>query len=116
MNQIIAIIVLLTFFPMQLFAFDAGGFSKDTQIDYFVPRDPDKAKENDQNLNDKILENSPTANGTNSGINWKLWGGVGLLAVVGGILAVVSSGSKGGSTSNSDGGQTSTTTTVTGSW
>lgn len=118
MNRVITLLVLVTFFPMQLYAFDSSGFSRDTQIDYFVPRGPDKVQEPDNKLTEKILEPPPkTTHEENSGTNWWMWGGVGLLAVAGGVAALAIGGSKdGGSTNSGGGGASTSTTTVTGSW
>jgi hypothetical protein len=128
MIRVITIIVLATFFPMQLYAVDFGGFGTDTQIEYFVPRGPDKPKyesvvpkppeklkeQRDQKLTEKILEEPPKAAGVEkSGTNWWLWGG--LVVVAGGVAALAAGGggSKNGGVPAAGG---TTTTTVTGSW
>ena len=86
MNRVIAMLVLATFSPMQLYALDFSGFSRDTQIDYFVPRGPDKVQKPDNKLTEKILEPpQKTTHEENSGTNWWMWGVVGLLAVAGGV-------------------------------
>jgi hypothetical protein len=109
-------LVLVTFSPMQLYAFDPGGLTKDTQMDYFVPRGSDKTQEPDKKLTEQILEPPPkTTPEQDSAINWWLWGGVGLLAVAGGVAALVIGGSKDRGSPNPGGGGTGTTT-VTGSW
>lgn len=123
-------IVLATFLPMQLYAADdLGGFGMDTQIEYFVPRGPDKPKfvdpkppeksqdQPDQKLTEKILQEPPKAVvAENSGPNWWLWGG--LAVVAGGVAALAAGGGGGGSKSGGvpPGGGGPTTTTVTGSW
>lgn len=112
MIRIFIIIVLTVISPLQLYAADFRGFSQDTQIEYFVPRPPDRP----QGLSEKILENPPKGtDAESSGTNWWLWGGLGLAVVAGGIAAIASIGSKsGGSPAAGPGG--TATTTVTGSW
>ncbi len=117
MIRVIAMIVLTTFYPMQLYAIDFSGFNTDTQIEYFVPRPPDKPQvQRDNQLAEKILADPPKAAvAESSGTNWWLWGGLAAVAV--GVIAVVAGGGGGGggSTSSSSGGG-KTTTTVSGSW
>lgn len=97
---------------MQLYAIDLRGLSQDTQIEYFVPRTPDKPQE----LTEKILGEPPKGTDTtNSGTNWWLWGGIGLAVVAVGVAALASSGSKSGDSTGGSGGS-GTSTTVTGSW
>jgi hypothetical protein len=103
--------VLTTFIPMQLYAANLSGFNSDTQIEYFVPRGPSKAEENEQKFNEKMQENPPkNVDGAKSGVNWWLWGALGLVVVGGGTVALIAGGSKGGGSTGS------TTSTVIGSW
>lgn len=113
MNRVITIIVLGTFFPAQLYALDFSGFNTDTNIQYFVPRGPDKTPWRDPDKTEKILEEPPKAAvAEKTGINWWLWGG---LAVVAGGVAVLASG---GSKSGGGGGTATAATTGNGtvSW
>ncbi len=115
MNRIITIIVLATFFPMQLYAVDFSGFNDSTSTEYFVPNSPDRKPEpkwDDPRLSNKIMEEPPKS-AENSGTNWWLWGGLGLAAVAGGLIALAAGGGK---SSGSSGGGVGGTTTVTGSW
>lgn len=118
MIRIITIIVLAVFFPMQLYAVDLGGFGSDTQIEYFVPRPPEKPQvPHDQKLTEKMLEEPPkVSDAAKSGTNWWLWGG--LAVVAGGVAALAAGGGGGGKSGGapSGGGGGTTTTTVTGSW
>jgi hypothetical protein len=110
MNSAIAIIVLVTFFPMQIYAGSFDGFATDTQYERFFPRGPDApAVPSYQN---KLLdEPSKGVPAENSRTNWWLWGGLGLAAVLGCVVVLAAGGSKSGSSSGG-----TTTTTVTGSW
>lgn len=118
MNRIITIIVLATFFPMQLYAtnFNDFNFESPTQREFFVPRGPDKPEvQYSPDLNVKILEEPPKGvSAENSDTKWWLWGG--LAAVAGGIVALIAGGSKGGGSTSGSGGGGTATTTVTGSW
>ncbi|MFZ2948282.1 MAG: hypothetical protein WA003_02240 [Desulfuromonadaceae bacterium] len=121
MIRVITMIVLAAFFPMQLYAEDLGGFGTDTQVEYFVPRGPDKPKfedvvprapdtsqeQRDQKLTEKILQEPPKAVvAEKSGTNWWLWGG--LAVVAGGVAALAAGGGggKGGNTATSTGSGT----------
>lgn len=120
MKRIIAIVVLATFSPLQLYAgtgiFSDFNDSSSTQREYFVPRGPDKpAVQPYRDLDGKILEKPPKSiEEENTGTNWWLWGG--LAVVAGGVAALVGGGAKGGGSSSSGGGGGGGTTTVTGSW
>lgn len=121
MKRIIAIVVLTTFFPMQLYAgsgvFSDFNDSTGTQREFFVPRGPEPEVQRYRDLDGKILEEPPkSVEAENSGTNWWLWGG--LAAVAGGIVALVAGGGKsgGGTSGGGGGGGSTTTTTVTGSW
>lgn len=116
MIRVITMVVLTTFIPMQLYAVDFGGFGTDTQIEYFVPRSPDKPQEQrDQQITEKILENPPKAAADEkSGTNWWLWGGLAAVGV--GVIALAAGGGKSSGNSGNNSGGGATTTTVTGSW
>lgn len=96
MNRVIAIIVLATFFPMQIYAAGFDGFSTDTQYERFFPRGPEApAAPSYRKGSDKLLEEPPKgAVAETAGFNWWLWGGLAVL--VGGVVAALAGGSKGG--------------------
>lgn len=112
MSRVIALIVLVTFFPMHLYALDFRGLGSDTQIEYSVPRTEERSPE--QKLAEKVMEPPPkVAEAESTGTNWWMWGG--LAVVAGGVVALAAGVSKGGGGTGGGGGG-STTTTVTGSW
>lgn len=84
--------------PAQLHALDFRGLTNDTQIEYFVPRPPEKPQEQgDQKLSEKIREAPLKGSDTeSSGTNWWLWGGLGLAVISVGVIALVAGGSKSG--------------------
>lgn len=114
MIRIISIIVLTSLLPMQLYAADFNGFNQNTPTDneFVVPIDPN-APEAPQyrRYNDKFEE--PVRKG--DGINWWLWGGAGLTAIAGAVVAVIVLGGK---SSPKPGAShvTAPVTTVVGSW
>lgn len=115
--RIICLIVLLVCMPVHLYAANISGFGADDKSEYFVPRPREPVDEKavqEQLQKQKLFQESMAKLPEKADSRWMLWGGVGILALVVGVIAL--GGSSGGGAGGSTGGSGTGTTSVTGAW
>lgn len=110
MNKVVAIMLLVTFFPLQVCADSFDGFRTNTQYEMFYERPKDPPKELPDNALRETLLEGKHGEVKNSPYKWYLWGGVGLAVVIA-VVAVVAGGS-----SKKDSPGAPALSTVKGSW
>jgi hypothetical protein len=95
MLRIIAIIVIITLLPLQALA-GIGLELEPVEKEHLIRKQPViKREQPDTTLTEKLKETPPApTTEAKSGTNWWLWGGLGLAAVVGGVVALSGSSKK----------------------